>query len=433
MQNHDEVPLKQKILVLDDDLDMGLLIAEVAESMDTPCTTTSTPDAFLRQLDSDVTLIVLDMMMPGMDGVEILRLLAKCDSKAGIILVSGVGKRVMEIAEKLAGIQDLRIVGQLHKPFRVAELKSMIGGAHDVRAGSVPEERVVRGFDRAELEGAIRNDELLIHYQPQIDILRNRVVGIEALVRWHHPTLGLICPDEFIGAMETADLITDLGWMVVRQALLDLPRFVDEYGDLPVLSVNASVRSLQNLEYPDRFIELVREAGVPPAKVMIEITEGGLIERLVTTLDVLVRLRMKGIQLSIDDFGTGYSMMYQLRNIPAGELKVDRSFVLNLFGSDGDRVMVEKTIEIGHELGMKVVAEGVDAQEHLDFLASRGCDIAQGYYFSRPLPPDQLVEWLGNFRQSGKPRPHGGARCMDHTADGVDRNKVIQTTGNSVP
>ena len=128
--------------------------------------------------------------------------------------------------------------------------------------------------------------------------------------------------------------------------------------------------------------------------LVLEITESGLLNDMAFTLDVLTRLRMKNIQLSIDDFGTGYAMMQQLVDIPATELKIDRAFVLNMHQNSSDRIMVEKSIEIGHELGMKVIAEGVETEESLNFLSERGCDSVQGYLFTRPLPPGELVQWL---------------------------------------
>jgi len=146
------------------------------------------------------------------------------------------------------------------------------------------------------------------------------------------------------------------------------------------------------------FLSLVKKHGVPPEGVIIEITESGLIDALSRTLDVLARLRMKGIQLSIDDFGTGYAMMRQLLNVPATELKIDRIFVMDMDMNNSDRIMVQKTIEIGHELGMKVIAEGVERISQLDFLRSRGCDSVQGYLYSRPLPPAELISWLAVYR-----------------------------------
>jgi EAL domain-containing protein (putative c-di-GMP-specific phosphodiesterase class I) len=137
---------------------------------------------------------------------------------------------------------------------------------------------------------------------------------------------------------------------------------------------------------------------VLPANITIEITESGLIKELSRTLDILTRLRMKQVKLSIDDFGTGYAMMQQLRNIPATELKIDKSFVQGMASSERDRIMAQKTIEMGHELGMHVIAEGVETKEQLDLLRQDGCDSVQGYYFSRALAPKALVKWLENYR-----------------------------------
>jgi EAL domain-containing protein (putative c-di-GMP-specific phosphodiesterase class I) len=174
--------------------------------------------------------------------------------------------------------------------------------------------------------------------------------------------------------------------------------FADEYGRVPTLSLNVALHSLKDLEFPDRFLSLIGQNGISAENVKIEITESGLMGDLSRTLDVLTRLRMKRVSLSIDDFGTGYAMMQQLRNFPATELKIDKSFVQNIERSERDRVLVLKTIEIGHELGMKVVAEGVETQEQSDFLRANSCDVLQGYFFSRPLPPEKLLTWLGDYR-----------------------------------
>jgi EAL domain-containing protein (putative c-di-GMP-specific phosphodiesterase class I) len=143
---------------------------------------------------------------------------------------------------------------------------------------------------------------------------------------------------------------------------------------------------------------MARRYGVPPGDITIEITESGLIEELSRTLDILTRLRIKQVNLSIDDFGSGYATMQQFKNIPATELKIDKSFVQGMMNNDSDRIVVRKTIEIGHELGMKVTAEGVERQEQLDILWSYGCDNAQGYLFSRPIPAREMVNWLKAYR-----------------------------------
>ena len=202
----------------------------------------------------------------------------------------------------------------------------------------------------------------------------------------------MIFPEDFISRLEELGLIDQLGWIVARRGLVDLSRFKDRNGVAPRLAFNVSASSLVDLKFPDTMSSLITGHGVSPDNVNLEITESGLIKELARTLDVLARLRMKRVHLSIDDFGTGYSMMQQLRNIPATELKIDRSFVMKMVGSDRDRVMVQKTIEIGHELEMRVVAEGVETPEQLEILRLSGCDTAQGYLFSHPLPAEDSPE-----------------------------------------
>jgi len=251
---------------------------------------------------------------------------------------------------------------------------------------------------KEELRLAIVRDEFVLHYQPQIDIATGRVIGVEALVRWQHPERGLVFPDSFIGRMEKLGLIDELGWIVMNLGMSEVRKFANGDGIPPMLSVNESVYSLHDLKFPDILVSLAEKHGISAANVTIEITESGLIKELSNTLDILTRLRMRQVKLSIDDFGTGYAMMQQLKVIPATELKIDRSFILDMHANERDRVIVQKTIEMGHELGMHVIAEGVETQEQLDFLNLKGCDSAQGYLFSRPLPAIEMVAWLQGYR-----------------------------------
>ena len=383
-----------KILVIDDEADVGEFIADTARCLGFDCCTTTDANALPTLLSADVSLILLDLMMPGMDGVEALRLLSELNCKAGIVLMSGISSRVLETAEKLANSLGLFVVGHLAKPFSLAALEELLKTRH-VSGVVAP---VPRAADLSipddHLRSAVVRDEFVIHYQPQIDIASGRVIGVEALVRWLHPDLGLIFPNDFIQRMEQLGIIDDLGWLVVGRALAEIKLLAGETGILPRLALNASVYSLSDLGFPNRFAALLKQHNMPADGVILEITESGLIQELSNTLDVLTRLRVKGIRLSIDDFGTGYAMMQQLMNIPATELKIDRSLVMDMHTNRSDRVMVDKSIEIGHELGMQVIAEGVETEAQLASLRRAGCDSAQGYLFARPLPIHELTRWL---------------------------------------
>jgi EAL domain-containing protein (putative c-di-GMP-specific phosphodiesterase class I) len=389
---------KQRILVIDDENDVGEFISTAAQALGLQCTVTTDAKAFLEALTPDKTLIMLDLMMPKMDGVELLRLLGELKCKTGIVLMSGVGKRTLESAGQVAQALGLSIVGHLQKPFRLTELEEVFERHAEPEATSDVKQTPKIVIEKEELQRAIKRVEFVLYYQPQIEIATGRVIGVEALVRWQHPERGLIFPDNFIGRMEELGLIDELGWFVMDRGMSEVAQFANGDGIAPMLSLNASVYSLHNLKFPDLLVSLAEKHGISPRGVTIEITESGLIKELSSTLDILTRLRMKQVQLSIDDFGTGYAMMQQLKNIPATELKIDKSFVLDMQVNESDRIMVLKTIELGHELGLQVIAEGVETQEQLDFLRLKGCDHAQGYLFSRPIPPKEMVNWLASYR-----------------------------------
>ena len=389
---------KQRILVIDDENDVGEFISTAAQALGLQCTVTTDAKAFLDALTPDKTLIMLDLMMPKMDGVELLRLLGKLKCKTGIVLMSGVGKRTLESAGQVAQALGLSIVGHLQKPFRLTELEEVFERHAEPEATSDVKQTPKIVIEKEELQRAIERVEFVLYYQPQIEIATGRVIGVEALVRWQHPERGLIFPDNFIGRMEELGLIDELGWFVMDRGMSEVAQFANGDGIAPMLSLNASVYSLHDLKFPDLLVSLAEKHGISPRGVTIEITESGLIKELSSTLDILTRLRMKQVQLSIDDFGTGYAMMQQLKNIPATELKIDKSFVQDMQVNESDRIMVLKTIELGHELGLQVIAEGVETQEQLDFLRLKGCDHAQGYLFSRPIPPKEMVNWLASYR-----------------------------------
>jgi EAL domain-containing protein (putative c-di-GMP-specific phosphodiesterase class I)/ActR/RegA family two-component response regulator len=386
------------ILVIDDEADVGEFICAAATGLELRCVATTDVADLPRLCTPETTLILLDLMMAEVDGIEVMRLLSGLKCEARIVLMSGISKRVLETAEKLGRALGLSVVGHLVKPFRLAELEDVLK-THATHEGLIPIKRVSEIFiPEGGLRRALDNNEFELYYQPQIEIATEKVLGLEALIRWQHPIQGLIYPDDFIGRAEATGLIDELGWMVANRGMSEFKQFANDGLALPRLALNVSVHSLRDLGFPDNFLALTEKHDVPLESVIIEITESGLIDQLSRTLDVLTRLRLKNVQLSIDDFGTGYAMMQQLVNIPATELKIDKLFVMNMDVNGSDRVMVQKTIEIGHELGMKVMAEGVETKAQLEYLRLKGCDSAQGYFFSRPLPLNQMVSWLEAYR-----------------------------------
>jgi len=386
------------ILVIDDNFDIGEIVRAAAESLGMRCTTSTNAAELPQLLGPDVSLILLDLVMPRIDGVEALRMLSQLQCKASVVLMSGISKRVMETAEKLAQVLDLKIAGHLQKPFRLADVERLLQG----HAAPFPPVEVKRpssiDLTDQDLRNAALCNEFVLYYQPQIDLRSGRVEGLEALARWIHPERGVLAPDAFIPRLEALGEIDSFGWQMADLGLSEACQFAVNSRPAPRIALNVSIQSLRNLHFPDTFIAKARRYCVEPEDIMVEITETGLMKEPSQALDVMARLRMKNVQLSIDDFGTGYAMMQHLVDIPATELKIDRAFVHNMHMNSSDRVMVQKTIEIGHDLGMTVTAEGVETLAQLDFLRQSGCDRVQGFLFSRPLPPAAMIQWLSSYQ-----------------------------------
>jgi len=239
-----------------------------------------------------------------------------------------------------------------------------------------------------ELARGIDDGELVLHYQPKID-LAGAVRGVEALVRWQHPERGLLAPAEFIPVAERTGLIHPLTDVVLGIAVAQARHWFDEGTPTPV-AVNISTRSLLHSGFADRVLDLLAVWAVPAELLSLEITETTIMEDPDRALAVLTRLAAAGIRLAIDDFGTGYSSLAYLKNLPVHELKIDRSFVAALTSSERDRVIVDSTVALGRRLGLDVVAEGVEDESTLLALEQLGCSLAQGFYFSRPVPAGAL-------------------------------------------
>jgi diguanylate cyclase (GGDEF)-like protein len=251
----------------------------------------------------------------------------------------------------------------------------------------------------AELRRAIDGDELILHYQPKVD-LAGGIDGAEALLRWPHPERGLIPPAEFIPLAEHTGLIRRLTLWVLEAALRQSREWRRQGLDV-ALAVNLSAANLADPELPDDIADLLRRMDVPPDRLTLEITESTAMADPARAQDLLLRLRDLGVGLSIDDFGTGHSSLAYLSSLPVTELKIDRSFVTSIATDDSDAMIVRSTIDLGHNLGLRVVAEGVEDDHTLRWLSDHGCDLAQGYGLTRPLPAAELPTWLAHWTAGG--------------------------------
>ena len=250
-----------------------------------------------------------------------------------------------------------------------------------------------------ELRRAVEQDELLLHYQPKVSLADGRVHRAEALVRWQHPERGMVPPGDFIPFAEQTGYIRQISRWVLGEGIRQAAQWHRQGLDIAI-SINVASRDLMSSDLLAYVSDMLDRHGVPASQVCLEITESGVMEDPARALDTLARLHTKGLRLSIDDFGTGYSSLAYLKKLPVKELKIDRSFVMHLVDDADDAAIVRSTIELGHNMGLEVVAEGVERQAEVDLLARLGCDEAQGYFFSRPLPAAAFEEWLHARRAS---------------------------------
>jgi diguanylate cyclase (GGDEF)-like protein len=285
-----------------------------------------------------------------------------------------------------------------HSPFAVY--------ARDQDEGALVSLRLASGLRRA-----IEKDELVLHFQPKVNVATKKIIGTEALVRWNHPELGLTMPNAFIPLAERTALITPLSLLVMRKALKQVRAWRKQGLDIPV-AVNLSPRTLHQVDLPGKIARILKESDVPARSLVVEITESAIMIDVDRATDVVRRLSALGVSISIDDFGTGYSSLINLRRLPVSELKIDRSFVMEMMGSAEDAVIVRSIIDLGHNLGLKVVAEGVENLDVWNRLGAWGCDSGQGYFLAKPMPEALFGEWLAKSPWGIKPTVAARSRAV---------------------
>lgn len=336
-------------------------------------------------------LILCDLNMPNTDGIETMRRLADHGVRSAIILLSGSDPRLLRAAEDLGRNRGLNIVAAMSKPAHLAELRRTmelaVQPSRSQRPSQVPE-----GMCADELENAIHHGQLCLHFQPQVHMCARTVDSAEALIRWQHPSLGLIAPDAFIPMAEASGLIEPLTTWVVNEAIRQGAAWRSCGESLPV-AVNFSAKTLCHLDLPDRLEHAIRAARMAPEDLTLEVTESGVVDDIESMLDITTRLRIKRFPLSIDDFGTGASTLAQLQRLPFSELKIDRMFVHGAARDADNRALLASTVELAQSQQLKVVAEGIETREEWDIVASLGVDLAQGYYVARPMSAAQLRRW----------------------------------------
>ena len=285
-------------------------------------------------------------------------------------------------------------------------------GAYEIYSSSRDRHSPNRLTLLSQIRPALEKGEFVVHYQPKVDLLTGKVHGVEALIRWQHPERGLVPPDEFIPLVERTVMVRPVTHWVLNEALCQWHNWDLAGMDLSI-AVNLSARNLLDVELPVHVAELLDRWAIPPERLVLELTESSLMADSSRSIAVLTRLSKLGLSLSVDDFGTGYSSLMHLKRLPINEIKIDRSFVAHMLTDPNDAMIVRATVDLGRNLGLTVVAEGVEDAETWSELGAMGCHLAQGYYMTRPLPEREMTAWLGGHEiglSSTVPAPRHASR-----------------------
>ena len=404
---------KTRVLIIDDDHEIRDILDELlSQSYD--CMTSSSAANALELLASQpFDVILTDINMPGMTGLEMIPYLTNLAPRSVVVMISGQLMIESAIGAMRAGAFDY-----ITKPFDLAQVKSVVSRAlehgkrlHDSPVGVNQKDKTIE-----RLEQALKDGAFVVHYQPQVDIQSSNLVGAEALVRWNDET-GLRLPGEFIPLAEETGLIVELGESVLRAACAQARKWYDAgLVDFRV-AVNVSPQQLQQEGFPDTVAEILEAAELPSRNLEIEVTETSLMQDTEAGIRTLNALRRAGVKIAIDDFGTGYSSLNYLKRLPIDSVKLDASFVKDATRHPDDAALVMAIITLAHNLRKKVIAEGIESEDQLAFLRLLRCDEGQGYFLGRPGSSDQLAVLLEGRKAELRQMP----QMMFSTSGGVNR------------
>ncbi len=385
-----------RLLIAGEDAAVVDVVRTVAKQVGYAIANATSGARFVQLLESfQPSLIIMHLPLRDTDGVEVLKSLAARGCTADVVIVGNGDDRGLAAAHELGMSLGLAMCGALQGP-AAAELATKL---------SALVQRSAR-IDADQLRRGIAGGEIVPHYQPKVSRAKSGwiVDGVEALARWQHPNLGLVMPNELIPLAERSGMIEELTSTMLSAALRQV-RAWQEQGLRIGCAVNLPPRLVTDASFPDRVAALLAQNGVEGSQLVLEITETATIQDPTATMAILTRLRAQRVGLSLDDFGTGYSSLTQLYEMPFDEMKIDKSLVLQLPGSREASTMVRSLIELGHNLGLTICAEGVENGEALDVLASMGCDRCQGYFISRAIPASDVASFAARWSRNAKRSP----------------------------
>lgn len=392
---------QMSILIVDDDTFILKTIKHILSCNNFFNTTTTSSVEVATTLLNDpesIDIILMDLNMPSIDGIEFFRILEDRRYKGGVILISGEDIQTITLAKNLAQARKLSIIGTIAKPITPNQLIPMLNSWKPPNKTLGKSVFPHSNLTKSNLQSGIEKEELEPWFQPIINIQTGEFVGVEMLARWPRAE-GDIYPDEFIPVAESHNLINQLTFLLIKKAAVWIKHWGNEGHHLH-LAINISMNSLHKLDFPDQLLQVISDTGisVDQLPLTIEVTESSLAEDLSTPLDNLLRLRMKKIGLSIDDFGTGWSNLTQLHELPFTELKLDLSFVQGAATNERTKAILESTIEMAKQLKMTIVAEGIETKQEWDYIKALECNLAQGYFIARPMPGSDILNWVSNWK-----------------------------------
>ena len=351
-----------------------------------------------QQNNPPVDILITDLKMPRMDGIELLRKINQANHNVGIIILTGMDKKLLTVTSQLSKLNKTKLLGAVEKPINLQQLNGFLtqySNPLPKQAANCANTKQY-AFTVGDILTGISKKQFKPYLQPKVNLKTGKIVGAEALARWLHPEHGVISPFAFIPLLEQHKCIDELTFCMLEESALACKTLIEK--GLPLnLAINLSLISLNNPDIAKKITQLFSSYNVNPKYITLEITESAAMTDGAIALENLARLYMSGFTLSIDDYGTGYSNLQQLTRIAFGELKIDQSFVQGFASNDQLLIVVASNIDMAHKLGIKCVAEGVETKEDWDLLKSMGCDIGQGYHIAKPMPVADFYQFALNY------------------------------------
>lgn len=379
--------IQRKYLV---DLCMRLGVIAIQEAEDGQSALT-----ILEEHNAEFDVLICDLEMPGIDGIELINLLAHRNYMCGLIIVSSRELALIHAVELMATVEGLNVLGSLQKPVQISELEKLIQSSKlifsDIKPSShSPAPQMTESI----LRQSLIDNRFVLHFQPKVSMANRNIIGVEALVRLQYHGR-LIFPNDFIPLCEHYQLIDELSISIVEMVINIQRKWLADGLFIPV-NINFSAISFESQEFSQAILELIKKSGIPPQYFVFEVTETGVVKNTATALAMITRLRLMGCGLSIDDYGTGYSSIKQLAQLPFNELKLDQSLINGISNKPHLQIIFESTLSMCKKLNLRLVAEGIESVNDWHYLQKNGCHIGQGYLISPPMAEVQLLDWITN-------------------------------------